>query len=131
MISRRSILAASASIVAVGLSPAFAAPQRVAYTPAGFESAQKAGKPILVEIHADWCPVCKSQHETMMQFEKDPRFSGLAIFRVDFDAQKDVLKQFNARQQSTMIVFKGAKETGRMVGASDPLTIEELLEKTL
>lgn len=28
---------------------------------ATFEAAQKAGKPILVAIHADWCSTCRAQ----------------------------------------------------------------------
>ncbi len=130
MISRRDVLVGVALFAAAGLAPAFAA-QRVAFSPAAFEAAQKAGKPILVEIHADWCPVCRAQKETMAKFEGDPRFAGLAIFRVDFDAQKDAVRSFRAQQQSTMIVFKGGKETGRLVGQSDPLSLEDLLEKTL
>jgi thioredoxin 1 len=34
---------------------------RAAYDQSAFDAAQKAGKPILVEIHASWCPVCKAQ----------------------------------------------------------------------
>ena len=26
-----------------------------------FEAAQASGKPVLVEVHADWCPVCAGQ----------------------------------------------------------------------
>ena len=61
----------------------------------------------------------------------DPRFKDLSIFDVDFDSQKDVLRQFDARMQSTLIVFKGETETGRSVGETQPEWIEGLLEKAL
>src|SRR5579884_3320986 len=41
-------------------TPAFAA-ETMSYTPDAFAAAQKAGKPILVAIHASWCPTCKAQ----------------------------------------------------------------------
>lgn len=130
MISRRHILAAGAFAAALAVTPAMAG-QRAGYTPAAFAAAQKAGKPILVEVHAPWCPTCKAQGPILSKLEADPRFAGLTIFQVDFDSQKDALKALNAQKQSTLIVFKGAKETGRSVGATDPASIEELLEKTL
>ncbi len=130
IVSRRHWLVASGVAAMFALAPALAA-QRAAYTPGAFEAAQKAGKPILVEIHAAWCPTCKAQAPVIAKLEGEPRFAGLAVFRVDFDTQKDALKKFDAQKQSTLIVFKGARETGRLVGATDPLSIEELLEKTL
>ncbi len=55
----------------------------------------------------------------------------MQIFDIDFDSQKDLLRRFNARMQSTLIVFKGAAETGRSVGETQPEWIEGLLEKAL
>jgi thioredoxin 1 len=53
------------------------------------------------------------------------------VFEVDFDTQKDALKAFNARQQSTLIAFRGVRETKRLVGETAPQTIENLLKTTL
>ena len=130
MISRRQIFAAGALAAIFVVAPAFAG-MRADYTPAGLDAAQKAGKSILVEVHAPWCPVCKAQTPILSKLEADPRFANLAVFHVDFDSQKDALKALGVQKQSTLIVFKGAKETGRSVGATDPLSLEELLEKSL
>jgi hypothetical protein len=43
------------------------------------------------------------------------KFKNLVYFVVDFDNQKDAVKFFGARMQSTLIAFKGATETGRSV----------------
>ncbi len=67
----------------------------------------------------------------LSKLEGEPRFANLNVFHVDFDSQKDVLKALNVQKQSTLIVFKGGKETGRSTGATDPVSIEELLEKSL
>jgi len=50
----------------------------------------------------------------------DPKLTTLVYFVVDFDSQKDALRYFNMRMQSTLIAFKGATETGRSVGDMGP-----------
>jgi hypothetical protein len=50
---------------------------------------------------------------------------------VDFDDQKDAVKSFGVRTQSTLIAFKGDKETGRSVGDTNRSSIAALLDKTL
>ena len=51
--------------------------------------------------------------------------------RVDYDTQKDLMKQFGARSRSTLIMFKGAKEVGRVIGTTDEKAIQSLLDKAL
>ncbi len=83
---------------------------------AGFEAAQAAGKPILVEIHADWCPTCRAQEPVISGLMQEPKNSDFIVLRVDFDNQKDMVKHFRAQYQSTLIVFKGKKEVSRSTG---------------
>ncbi|MFM9858961.1 thioredoxin family protein [Pseudoxanthobacter sp. M-2] len=97
------------------------------FTPAAFEAAQKAGKPILIDVNAPWCPVCKAQAPTLAALPAVPEFKGLTVFSVDFDTQKDVLRSLGVQKQSTLIVFAGAKETGRTVGDTDPASIRKLV----
>jgi thioredoxin 1 len=103
MLSRRSIL-----LVAVA---AFAAPASAAgprpFDGAAFAEAQKAGKPIFVAIHASWCPICKAQQPILAELMADARFKDLVYFTIDFDSQKDLVRSFGARMQSTLISFKG------------------------
>jgi len=131
MINRRTIIASGLVAAALAVGTAHAAPAAMPFTQAAFEAAQKSGKPILVEIHADWCPTCKAQQPIISQLRDDPKFKDLVVFRVDFDGQKDVVKQFNARSQSTLIVFRGAAEAGRSVGDTNKATITALLGKTV
>lgn len=130
MLSRRHLLAVAAFAGLVSSVPSHAA-ENIPYTPGAFGEAQKAGKPILVEIHADWCPTCRAQAPIISDLRKNPRLKDLVVFRVDFDGQKDVVKQFGARMQSTLIVFKGSREAGRSVGDTNGKTIETLLVKAL
>ncbi len=124
------VIAAAALPLAGLLSPA-CADSAVPFSAAAFKAAQASGSPILVEIHADWCPTCKAQKPILDKLTADPKFKALKIFRVDFDTMKPVVKQFGAQMQSTLIVFKGSAEQGRSVGDTKQASIAELLEKSL
>jgi thioredoxin 1 len=130
MLSRRSALFAAAAASAVLITPAFAAETKT-FSPDAFAAAQKAGKPIFVEVHASWCPICAKQRPILSELMADPKFKNLVYFVVDFDSQKDAVKFFGARMQSTLVAFKGDKETGRSVGDTDRASIAALLNKTL
>jgi thioredoxin 1 len=130
MLSRRSILIAVVIVATAGLSPAFAvSPQP--FDAQAFATAQRAGKPILVAIHASWCPTCKAQAPILSKLMAEPKFANLAYFIIDFDSQKALVKRFGARMQSTLIAFKGDKEEARSVGDTKPQSIATLLNKTL
>lgn len=133
MFTRRATLAFSlaAALVAGASAMAFAEPEHTPFTPAAFQAAQHAGKPILVEIHATWCPVCAAQAPILSELLSQPRYKDMVVFRVDFDSQKDAVKSFNARSQSTLITFKGSTEAGRSVGDTHKGSIEALLSHAI
>ncbi|MGA7074300.1 thioredoxin domain-containing protein [Bradyrhizobium sp.] len=137
MITRRflnGVLMAGALVgvlaVAAPLVPAWAN-AAVPFSAEAFKAAQASGSPILIEIHADWCPTCKAQNPILDKLTAEPKFKDLKIFRVDFDAMKPVVKEFGARMQSTLIVFKGSAEQGRSVGDTKEASIAALLDKSL
>ena len=101
------------------------------YDPSAFKAAQAAGKPILVEIHADWCTECKVQNRILNKLSDQPRYGGLVRLRVDYDKQKDVVKEFKAKKQSTLVVYKGDKELGRAVGITSAEKIRALVDKAI
>jgi thioredoxin 1 len=117
-------------VTAGSFSSAFAATP-VPFSAEAFKAAQASDKPILVEIHADWCPTCKAQDPILDKLTAEPKFRNLKIFRVDFDSMKPVVRQFGAQMQSTLIVFKGAAEQGRSVGDTKEASIAALLDKSL
>ncbi len=101
------------------------------FDPNAFKAAQAAGKPILVEIHADWCTECKMQNRVLNKLSDQPRYASLVRLRVDYDKQKDVVKEFKAKQQSTLVVYKGDKELARAVGITSEDKIRALVDKAL
>ena len=124
----KNILAATLFALAA-MTAAAHATTVIPFTPQAFAAAQKAGKPILVDVWASWCPICKAQQPTLSAIESDPANKALTIYRVDFDSQKDVVKSFGVRMQSTLIVFHGATEKGRATGETDPARIRALVAR--
>jgi len=101
------------------------------YTQAQFDALNQAGKPVVVHVHADWCPTCRAQDPILRSLIKDPEFKDVSFLEVDFDAQKEIVKAFRVAQQSTLIVFKGGKEQGRSTGDTQKPAITTLLKKAL
>jgi len=129
MLSRRSVLIATA-LSAVVVMPALA-DGLATFDASAFADAQKAGKPILIAVHASWCPTCKAQAPILSELRADPKFKQLVYLVIDFDTQKDLLKRFGVGMQSTLIVFKGATEEGRSVGDTNRDSIFALAAKAL
>ena len=123
------------AVVIVGALLLAAAPasafQTKPFDAASFKAAQSAGESLLVDVFAPWCPTCKAQQQVLDQLKDKPEFAKLTIFKVDFDNQPDVVRDFGARSQSTLIAYKGATETGRSAGDTNPASIETLLGSTL
>jgi len=97
------------------------------FTQAAFDAAQAAGAPILVDIHAWWCPICAKQAPTIKKLQMSSELADMQVFEVDFDSQKDAVRSFGAQMQSTLIVFHGKVEKSRSVGVTDPEQIRTLL----
>ena len=130
MLTRRSILIASLVAGAFTNSPALAETVPT-FDAKAFADAQKAGRPILIAIHASWCPTCKAQAPILSELRADPKFKNLTYFVIDFDSQKDLVNRFGARMQSTLIIFKGDKEEGRSVGDTNRDSIYALVGKSI
>jgi thiol:disulfide interchange protein len=101
------------------------------FTQNQFDTLMKEGKSIVVHVHAPWCPTCKAQDPTINAEMKSPAYKDVIFLEVDFDKQKDVLKEFNVSTQSTILVFKQGKEVGRSTGKTKQADIEELTKKSL
>jgi thioredoxin 1 len=96
-----------------------------------FAAAQDAGKPILVDAFAPWCPVCKAQQQVLGKMQADAKYAAVTVFKIDYDHQPDALKSLDVRKQSTLIAFKGKAETGRSVGDTQQSSITALVDSAL
>ena len=126
MFHARILLAAVAVSFAI---PAAAAVEQP-FERTAFEAAQAAGRPILVDVAAWWCPVCASQGGTLKQAFTDPRNDKLIVFKISYDKQKAEWKSFGVQKQATLIAFRGKQEVGRLAFVTDKAKINALLATT-
>ncbi len=101
------------------------------YSQAQFDALTAAGKPVLLAVHADWCPTCKAQKPIVDELMGQPGYKDVTTLVIDFDTDKPLLKTYKISTQSTLIAFKGSRELGRSVGDTSKAGIEGLLKKTL
>jgi len=131
MLNKRHLLAGLALTIAMAVSAPVTALDKKPFNAQAFEAAQAAGQPILVEVTAPWCPTCKAQAPILANLAGQSKFKDMVRFEIDFDSQKDLLRKFNVRMQSTLIVFKGKQEMARSTGDTNAGSIERLLDKSI
>ncbi len=117
---------------AVVLAPVLSWAGSVAkYNKRVLEQAQDAGKPIIVFVTASWCPNCRAQQPIVDTLTKDPAFSDAVLFVVDYDSEKQALRDLNVTMQSTLIAFRGKTERKRSTAVTDPEEIRALFQSAL
>ena len=99
------------------------------YSAERFDALTGTGKPVVVAVHASWCPTCKAQQPIQSELMKSDPFKNYTMLVVDFDTDHDALQRFHVVKQSTMIVFKGKTEVGRSIGDTQPESMKALMLK--
>ena len=95
------------------------------FTKEAFAAATAEGKTTLVFFHAPWCPVCKAQEpKVLAHLNNDAK--DVVAFKVDYDTNKALRQEMNVSKQSTLILYQGTKEIGRLSYKSDDASIDEL-----
>lgn len=89
------------------------------------------GKPILLNIRADWCPTCAAQAPVLRELMAQGKYKDMTMFTIDFDKDTALLKIYNVSVQSTLIVLTGKQEVGRSVGDTSREGIEHLLNNVV
>jgi thiol-disulfide isomerase/thioredoxin len=96
-----------------------------------YKQAAMAKRPIIMHVHADWCPVCAKQNPIIETLMKEPEFKDVIVFKIDYDADKPLVEMLDVKHQSTLIAAKGPVETGRIAGVTDVEKIREFIRKSL
>ena len=96
-----------------------------------FDKARHNNEPVLLMVHADWCPTCRAQSAVIDKLAANPEFSKFRIFRIDYDTQKGLASAFRVHRQSALLVFKGEKEVSRSIGETSEDAISTQLKKAL
>ena len=125
------IFAVTIPAIMVSVPAVAAAPAVRPFDQVTFDAAQKAGKPILVWVHAPWCPVCREQAKTIARVTADPAYRNMQVFRIDYDTQKPLWKKFGATMQSTVISFRGKRETARIAHETDDAKVTAVIHSAI
>jgi thioredoxin 1 len=101
------------------------------YNPAEFAKLSAEGKPILLDVRADWCPTCAAQAPVIRDLMSQGKYKELTTFTINFDTDTALLLAYHVEVQSTLIVLKGKQEEGRSVGDTSRQGIERLLSSVI
>jgi len=124
-IAIRSLIAVLSLLAAMSAIAADTRP----FDPATFAALQAANKPVLIDVYADWCPICKQQAPIVGELMANPEFKDFTVLRVNFDTQKDVRRTLGVAQQSTLIVYRGKQEVARSIADTNRASIAATLRK--
>jgi thioredoxin 1 len=128
-------VSSSAKLVAlVGLalilsSGGLSAQVKEPFTPQRFAELQNDGALILIDIFADWCPTCAEQQKILARYQSEYKAVPLHILEVNFDEQKEYVRQFAAPRQSTFVLYHGTKRLWFSVAETRPEVIFAELNK--
>jgi thioredoxin 1 len=111
------------------LSPASAAEQP--YHADTLDRLLADGRPVVVDFHADWCPICRAQAPIIKDLLSKPEFKDLTVLIANYDTELPLRKTLNVSQQSTLVVFRHGKEVARSTGQTRPEKLAALLRQAL
>lgn len=133
LFNRRSILAGAAV-----LGMAFALPQAADartknFSVTTYNQMVKSGKPFLLSVNTEWCSTCAAQKRVISGLRKGAPYAGLTELEMDWDKYRGskIGKDLKIPRRSTLIMFDGGKEVGRLVAGTGRSAIKKLIDKGL
>ena len=99
-------------------------------TDQNFQEVLKNPLPVLVDFWATWCAPCRALAPILE--EAAQQYTGkVHIFKMDVDNNQETPAKYGIRGIPTVILFKGGKVVGQLVGAVPKNQLEELVRKAV
>jgi thioredoxin 1 len=89
------------------------------FSQARLDALQAEGKPVLVDVFADWCPTCKRQSSILATLLAEDAFADFAALKLDWDGQRDHARALGAPRQSTLFVYRDGEQVGMSVAETN------------
>ena len=93
--------------------------------------AKEAGKPVMIDFFATWCPPCKMlDAQTYTDAGVIAETKDWVMVRIDVDQNQALAQQYGIRSIPTLVVLNAeGKETGRDVGFLPPSAMLAFMER--
>jgi thioredoxin 1 len=90
----------------------------------------KSNQPVLVDFWAEWCAPCRMMTPVLEAVAA--KFEGKArVVKLNVDDNPSATQRFGIKGIPTLILFKGGRETERLVGATNESAVARLIEEAL
>lgn len=95
-------------------SAAYTAGAYQAFSLAAYQQAVADNKTVILDFHADWCPVCLANDPIIAAAFQTNTNTDLVGFKVNYDKETELKREFNIASQSTIIKAVGGKKAGQL-----------------
>ncbi|MFU8814790.1 MAG: thioredoxin family protein, partial [Pseudomonadales bacterium] len=99
-----------AAVFALSLAAASWAVEKEPFSNERFTELQSQGELILVDVFATWCPTCALQQKILANYAEAHPEVNLHVLVVDFDNDREYVRQLRAPRQSTLFLYKGSEQ---------------------
>ncbi len=86
--------------------------------------------PVLVDFWAQWCQPCRMLAPTIEKLA-DSYAGKVKVGKLDTDENRDVAVKYQISAIPTVIIFKGGKPVGTLVGLKGEADFRSVLDKAL
>jgi thioredoxin 1 len=90
----------------------------------------ESDKPVLVDFWATWCAPCRAIAPSVEALASEYK-DRVKFAKMNIDDNQNTPQQYGIRSIPTLLVFKGGKVVGQIVGAVPKARIEDAITKAL
>lgn len=91
--------------------------------------ANKAGKPVLIDLYADWCGPCRRMAPIVEEMAQ--KYPGIAVYKVDVDKESELAQYFNASSIPLFVFIPKEGKPQLMKGATSKADFEKAVKMVL